>query len=114
MILQCGAAHAGQWDTCLDPGARWSLRCDRSEVVVEVATLDVLSALTRPLQRDSGILARTPTVKFCPQVIRPLQRDWSVMSRTPTVELRPQSVRPSPRVSALTPTPHVDAGMTEA
>jgi hypothetical protein len=72
MIRQCDVAHAGQWDTRLDPGARWSLRCDRSEVVVEVATLDVLSALKRPLQRDSGILARMPTVEFCPQVIRSL------------------------------------------
>ena len=82
--------HAGQRDTRLDPGARWSLRCNRSEVVVKVATLDVLSALTRPLQRDVGILARTPAVEFCPRVIRPLQRDWSVFSRTPAVELRPQ------------------------
>jgi hypothetical protein len=49
MIRQCGAAHAGQRDTRLDPGAHWSLRCNRNEVVVEVATLDVLSALTRPL-----------------------------------------------------------------
>ena len=64
MIRQCGAAHAGQWDTRLDPGARWSLRCNRSEVVVEVATLDVLSALTCPFQRDTGILARTPAVEF--------------------------------------------------
>jgi hypothetical protein len=41
MIRQCGVAHAGQWDTHLDSGACWSLRCDRSEVVVEVATLEV-------------------------------------------------------------------------
>jgi hypothetical protein len=66
MIRQCSKAKAGQWDTHLDPGARWSLRCDRSEVVVEVVTLDVLSALMRPLQRDAGILARTPAVEFCP------------------------------------------------
>jgi hypothetical protein len=90
MIRQCGAAHTSQWDTRLDPGARWGLRCYRSEVVVEVATLDVLSALTFPLQRDVGILARTPAVEFCPQVVRPLQRDWSVLSRTLAVELRPQ------------------------
>jgi hypothetical protein len=66
MIRQCGAAHVGQWDTRLDPGARWSLRCNRSEVVVEVATLDVLLTLMRPLQRDTGILARTLAVEFCP------------------------------------------------
>jgi hypothetical protein len=71
-------------------GVRWSLLFNRSEVVVEVATLDVLPALTRSLQRDAGILARTPVVEFCPQVIWPLQRDWSVLSRTPTVELHPQ------------------------
>jgi hypothetical protein len=89
MIRQCGAAQADQWDTRLDPGACWSLWCNRNEVVVEVATLDVLPALTRPLQRDAGIHARMPAVEFCPQVIRPLQRDWSVLSRTPAVELRP-------------------------
>jgi hypothetical protein len=89
MIRQRGAAHTGQGDTRLDPGARWSLRCNRSEVIVEVATLDVLSALMRLFQRDAGILACTPAVEFCPQVIRPLQRDWSVLSRTPAVELRP-------------------------
>jgi hypothetical protein len=90
MIRQCGAAHAGQWDTRLDPGAYWSLRCNRNRVVVEVATLDILSALTRPLQRDAGILTRTPAVEFCLQVIRPLQGDWSILSRSPAVELRPQ------------------------
>jgi hypothetical protein len=74
----------------LDPGARWSLRCYRSKVAVEVATLDVLLALTRPLQRDAGILARTSAVEFYPQVIRPPQRDWSILSSTPAVELRLQ------------------------
>jgi hypothetical protein len=88
MICQRGAAYAGQRDTRLDLGARWSLRCNHREVVVEVATLDVLSALVRPLQRDAGILARTPAVEFCPQVIRPLQRDWSILDRSPAVELR--------------------------
>jgi hypothetical protein len=72
MVRECGAAHAGQWDTRLDLGARWSLRCNRNKVIVEVATLDVLSAFPRPFQRDAGILARTPAVEFCPQVIRPL------------------------------------------
>jgi hypothetical protein len=75
MICQRGAAYAGQWDTRLDAGARRSLRCNRSEVVVEVVTLDVLSVLPRPLQRDAGILARTPAVEFCLQVIRPLHGD---------------------------------------
>jgi hypothetical protein len=49
MICQSGAAYAGQWDTRLNPSAPWSLRCDRSKILVEVATLDILSALTRPL-----------------------------------------------------------------
>jgi hypothetical protein len=75
MIRQCGAAHTGQWDTRLDPGARWSLRCNHNKVIVEVVALDVLSALTRPLQRDTGILTHTLAVEFYPQVIRPLQRD---------------------------------------
>jgi hypothetical protein len=49
MICKCGAAHAGQGDTRLEPGARWGLRCYHSKVLIEVATLDVLPALTRPL-----------------------------------------------------------------
>jgi hypothetical protein len=69
MIRQRGAAYADQGDTRLDSGARWSLWCNRSEVVVEVVTLDVLSVLMRPFQRDVCILARTPAVEFCPQII---------------------------------------------
>jgi hypothetical protein len=49
VICQRSAAHASQWDTRLNSGARWGLRCNRSEVVVEVVALDILSALTRPL-----------------------------------------------------------------
>jgi hypothetical protein len=41
MIRECGATHAGQWDTRLEPGAYWGLRCYRSKVFIEVATLDV-------------------------------------------------------------------------
>jgi hypothetical protein len=66
MIRERGAAHAGQRDTRQDPGAHWGLRCYHSEVIIEVATLDVLSAFTRPFQRDTGILTRTPAVEFCP------------------------------------------------
>jgi hypothetical protein len=47
-----GTAHTGQRDTRQDRGARWGLRCNCSEVVVEVATLDVLSALLR-LSRET-------------------------------------------------------------
>jgi hypothetical protein len=49
MIRESGAAHAGQGDTSLGPGAHWGLRRYRSEVLIEVATLDVLLALARPL-----------------------------------------------------------------
>jgi hypothetical protein len=44
MIREGGAAHAGQGDTRLEPGAHWGLRCYRNEVLIEVATFDVLSA----------------------------------------------------------------------
>jgi hypothetical protein len=40
---------AGQGDTRLGPCAHWGLRCYRNEVLIEVATLDVLPALARPL-----------------------------------------------------------------
>jgi hypothetical protein len=48
MIRKSGAAHTGQGDTCLEPGAHWGLQCYRSKVLIEVATLDVLPALTCP------------------------------------------------------------------
>jgi hypothetical protein len=53
MIRKSGAAYAGQGDTCLGPGAHWGLRCYRSEVLIEVATLDVLAALARPLSKET-------------------------------------------------------------
>jgi hypothetical protein len=66
---QGGAAHAGQGDTRLGPGAHWCLRCLRIEISVEVATLDILSELTRPFQRDPGVFSRTPTVELRPKVV---------------------------------------------
>jgi hypothetical protein len=41
MIRERDAAHAGQRDTRLEPGAYWGLRHYRSKVLIEVATLDV-------------------------------------------------------------------------
>jgi hypothetical protein len=49
MIRESGAAYVGQGDTRLGPGAHWGLRCYRSEVLIEVATLDVLAVLACPL-----------------------------------------------------------------
>jgi hypothetical protein len=69
MVCEGGAAHAGQGDTRLGPGAYWCLQRFRSEISVEVATLDVLSAFTHPFQRDLGVLSRTPTVELCPEVV---------------------------------------------
>jgi hypothetical protein len=69
MVHEGGAAHAGQGDTRLGPGAHWRLRCCRSKVLIEVATLDVLAALARPFQGDPGILSRTPAVELCPKVV---------------------------------------------
>jgi hypothetical protein len=69
MIHECGVAHAGQGDTRLDPGTRWGLRWYHSKILIEVATLDVLSALPHPLQGDPGILSYTSTVELCPEVV---------------------------------------------
>jgi hypothetical protein len=69
IIRKSGAAHAGQGDTRLGPGTHWCLRCNRSEVLIEVATINVLVALTRPFQRDSGILSHTPAVELCSEVV---------------------------------------------
>jgi hypothetical protein len=41
VIRKSDAAHAGQGDTRLEPGAHWGLQCYRSKVLIEVATLDV-------------------------------------------------------------------------
>jgi hypothetical protein len=57
MICKSDAAYAGQGDTRLGPGAHWCLRCYRSEVLIEVATIDVLAALARPFQ---GYRASSP------------------------------------------------------
>jgi hypothetical protein len=69
MVRKSGAAHTSQGDTRLGPGAHRCLRCNRSEILIEVATIDVLAALARPFQRDPGILSRTPAVEFCPEIV---------------------------------------------
>jgi hypothetical protein len=69
MIRKSGVAHTGQGDTRLGPGAQWCLRRNRCEVLTEVATIDVLTALTRPFQGYTGVLSRTPVVEFCPEVV---------------------------------------------
>jgi hypothetical protein len=69
VIRQSGAAYSGQGDTRLGPGAHWHLRCNRSEVLIEVAPIDVLAVLARPFQRYPDILSRKPTVEFCPEII---------------------------------------------
>jgi hypothetical protein len=89
MIRKSGAAHAGQGDTRLEPGAHWGLRCYRSEVLIEVATLDILSALPRSLQRDSSVFATLEVLSVLP---RPLQEDPGILSCTPAVELCPEVV----------------------
>jgi hypothetical protein len=69
MVCEGGTTHAGQEDTRLGPGAHRCLRCFCSKISVEVATLDVLSALKRPFQRDLGVLSRTPAVELYPEVV---------------------------------------------
>jgi hypothetical protein len=89
MIRENGAAHAVQGDTRLGPGANWCLRCYRSEVLIEVAALDVLAALTRPFRRDSSVIATLEVLLTLP---RPLQRYLGILPRSPTVELCPEVV----------------------
>jgi hypothetical protein len=69
MIRKSDTAHTGQGDTRLGPGAHWCLRCNRSEVLIEVTTIDVLAALVRPFQGYPGVLSRTPAVELCPEVV---------------------------------------------
>jgi hypothetical protein len=69
MIHECGAAHAGQWDARLRPGVYRGLWCYRSKVLVEVATLNVLSVLAHPLQRDPGIFSRMSVVELGSKVV---------------------------------------------
>jgi hypothetical protein len=69
MFRESGATHVGQGDTRLEPGAHWGSRCHRGEVLIEVTTIDALPALTRPLQRDSSVLPRTPAIELYPEVV---------------------------------------------
>jgi hypothetical protein len=69
MIRKSDAAHTSQRDTRLRPGAHWCLRCNRSEVLIEVATIDVLAVLAGPFQGDPDILSCTPSVELCPEVV---------------------------------------------
>jgi hypothetical protein len=69
MICESGAAHAGQGDTRLGPGAQWGLWCYRNEVLIEVAALDVLATLAGPFQRNPGVLSRAPVVEFGSEVV---------------------------------------------
>jgi hypothetical protein len=69
MIRQSGAAYSGQEDTRLGSSAHWCLRCNRNEVLIEVAPIDVLAALARPFQRYPGIFSCTHAVEFCPEII---------------------------------------------
>jgi hypothetical protein len=89
VIREGGAAHAGQGDTRLEQAAHWGLRCYRSEVLIEVATLDVLLAPTRPLQRDLSIIM---TLEVLSALSRPLQRDPGILPRAPVVEFYPEVV----------------------
>jgi hypothetical protein len=68
MIRESGTAHAGQGDTHWGTSAHWHLWCRRGEVLIEVAALDVLATVARSLQRDPGVLSRTPAVEFCLKV----------------------------------------------
>jgi hypothetical protein len=52
-------------------------------------TLDVLPALTHPLQRDSSVITTLEVLSALP---RPLQRDPGILPRTPAVELCPEVV----------------------
>jgi hypothetical protein len=69
MIRESGIAYAGQGNTRLGPGAHWCMRRYRSEVLIEVVTLDVLAALMRPLWRYPGILSRSPAIELCPEIV---------------------------------------------
>jgi hypothetical protein len=69
VIRQSGAAYSGQGDTRLGPGAHWRLRCHHSEVLIEVAPIDVLAVLAHSFQRYSGIFSRTLAVEFCSEII---------------------------------------------
>jgi hypothetical protein len=53
----------------LGPGAHWCLWRNRNEVLIEVASIDVLAALARPFQGHPGVLSRMPAVEFCPEVV---------------------------------------------
>src|SRR6185312_3513759 len=68
VIRQRSAVHPSHRGACLYPGIyRWlGYRC--VQVGIEVAALNVETALSHPLHRDAGVLTRTPAVELRPQV----------------------------------------------
>jgi len=68
MLRQRSTAHPSNWCAWLYPGVHRGLGCHHVQVDVEVAALNVKTALSRLLDGDAGILSRAPAVELRPQV----------------------------------------------
>src|SRR6185312_8521580 len=68
VIRERSTAYPSHRGTRLYPGIHRRLGCHRVQISVEVATLDVETALSHPLHGDAGILSRVLAVELRPQV----------------------------------------------
>ena len=68
VIREHSTAYPSHRGARLYPGIHRRLGCHHVQTSVEVATLDVETALARPLDGDAGILSCAPAVELRPQV----------------------------------------------
>jgi hypothetical protein len=66
MVREGGAAHAGQGDTRLGPGAHWCLRCCRNKILIEVAASMFWQhsrALSKEIRASSPVCLRLSSAR---------------------------------------------------
>ncbi|KAG2563859.1 hypothetical protein PVAP13_8KG370602 [Panicum virgatum] len=68
VLRKRSTAHPGHRCPWLNPGVHRRPGCRRVQIDIEVASLNVETALSRPLDSDAGILPRAPAVELRPQV----------------------------------------------
>src|SRR6185312_3352303 len=68
VLPQRSAAYPRHRGARLYPGVHRRLGCCHIQVSIEVAALNVETALSRPLHGDAGVLTRAPAVELRPQV----------------------------------------------
>jgi len=84
VLRQRSAAYPSHRGAQLYPGVHRRLGCHHVQVGIEVAALNVETALSRPLHGDAGVLTRAPAVELRPQVFCSCTPHYGGSARTPT------------------------------